>query len=78
MLKTDIPELDLFIRTEIELIGGEADEDEKLQLFRILYNGIRTILAAQIQLPAKDDDTSSERAKRRIDIIKRYLEETKK
>lgn len=75
MPKTDIPELDAFIDAEIELIGGEPNEEEKAQLFRILHNGIRTILAAQVQLPAHDDDTSSERVKRRLKVIRGYLKE---
>lgn len=73
MDKTGIPEIDAFIDAEIELIGGEPNDEEKVQLFRILHNGIRTILMAQLQLPAKEDDTSSERVKRRIKIIKDYL-----
>lgn len=75
MLRTDIPEIDAFIEAEIELIGGETNEKEKDQLFRIFYNGVKTILAAQLQLPAADDDTADERVKRRINVIKKYLEE---
>lgn len=74
MTQTNIPEIDAFIETEIELIGGETNEQEKEQLFKILYTGIRTILTAQLQLPAEDDDTSDERVKRRIEVIKGYLE----
>lgn len=75
MDKTNIPEIDAFIKAEIELIGGEENETEKAQLFRIFHNGVRTILSAQAQLPAADDATSSERVKRRIKVIKKYLEE---
>ena len=73
-MKTNIPEIDAFIDVEVELIGGETNEEEKEQLFKIFYNGIRTILAAQLQLPAHDDDTSDERVKRRINVIKSYLD----
>ena len=72
-MKTNIPEIDAFIDVEVDLIGGETNEEEKEQLFKIFYNGIRTILAAQLQLPAHDDDTSDERVKRRINAIKSYL-----
>lgn len=71
---TNIPEIDAFIETEIELIGGESNEKEKEQLFHILHAGIRTILTAQLQLPAEDDDTADERVKRRIETIKGYME----
>ena len=74
MLPTNIPELDAFIEAEIELIGAETNEEEKTQLFKILYNGMQTILAAQLQLPAKDDETSDDRIKRRLAVIKEYLE----
>lgn len=77
MGKTNIPEIDAFIEAEIELIGGEENEEEKVQLFRIFYNGMRTILMAQAQLPAHEDATSSERVKRRINVIKKYLKESK-
>lgn len=77
MIQTDIPEIDAFIRAEIELIGGEENEEEKVQLFRIFHNGIRTILVAQAQLPSKEDATSSERVRRRTKIIKEYIQETK-
>ena len=77
MGKTNIPEIDAFVEAEIELIGGEETEEEKVQLFRIFYNGMRTILMAQAQLPAHEDATSSERVKRRLKIIKQYLKESK-
>ena len=76
MIPTNIPEIDAFIETEIELIGGETNEEEKAQLFRILHAGLRTILTAQLQLPANDDDTADERVKRRIEVIKGYLEKS--
>lgn len=72
--KTSIPELDAFIEAEIGLIGGEENKEEQTQLWRILWNGIRAILTAQLQLPANDDATSSERVNRRINIIKQFLE----
>lgn len=78
MTKTNIAEIDAFIDAEIELIGGEEDEDEKRQLWNIFYNGIRAILTAQLKLPAKDDDGADERVKRRISIVKGYLEGKKK
>lgn len=78
MAKTNIAEIDAFIDAEIELIGGEEDEDEKKQLWNIFYNGIRAILTAQLKLPAKDDDGADERVKRRIGIVKGYLEGKKK
>lgn len=74
MIKTDIPEIDAFIKAEIDLIGGEEDEEEQKQLWDIFYNGIRAILTAQLKLPAKDDESSDERVKRRIKIVKNYLE----
>lgn len=74
MYKTDIPEIDAFIKAEIELIGGEEDKEEQAQLWHIFYNGTRAILTAQLKLPAKDGDGSDERVKRRIKIIKDYLE----
>lgn len=77
MLRTHIEEIDAFIDAEIELIAGEENADEKSQLLRIMLNGMRTILLAQAQLPAKDDSTSSERTKRRIDLVKKYIEESK-
>ncbi len=77
MLKTHIEEIDAFIDAEIELIAGEENPDEKLQLLRIMLNGMKTILLAQAQLPAKDDPTSAERTKRRIDLVKKYIEERK-
>ena len=77
MGKTNIPEIDAFVEAEIELIGGEENEEEKVQLFRIFYNGMRTILMAQAQLPAHEDATSSDRVKRRLKIIKQYLENSK-
>lgn len=77
MGKTNIPEIDAFVEAEINLIGGETNEEEKVQLFRIFYNGMRTILMAQAQLPAHEDATSSERVKRRLNIIKQYLKESK-
>lgn len=77
MGKTNIPEIDAFVEAEIELIGGETNEEEKVQLFRIFYNGMRTILMAQAQLPAHEDATSSDRVKRRLNIIKQYLKESK-
>lgn len=77
MLRTHIEEIDAFIDAEIELIAGEENPDEKAQLLRIMLNGMRTILLAQAQLPAKDDPTSSERTKRRIDLVKKYIEESK-
>ena len=75
MVKTNIPEIDAFIEAEIELIGGEENDEEKAQLWRIFSRGTRTILMAQLQLPAKDDATSEQRVKRRIAVIKKYLEE---
>lgn len=75
--KTTIPEIDAFIEAEIELIGGEPDKGEQAQLFRIFHNGIRAILMAQLQLPAKDGPTAPDRARRRIDIIKTYLKNSK-
>lgn len=75
MSKTDIKEIDAFINAEIEIIGKEPNKEEQVQLWRIFHNGVRAILIAQLQLPAKDDATSSERVKRRINAVKRYLEE---
>lgn len=74
MIKTDIPEIDAFIKAEIELIGGEENKEEQAQLWRMLYSGMRAILTAQLRLPAKDDDGADERVKRRIKIVKGYLE----
>lgn len=75
MLKTNIKEIDAFIDAEIEIIGKETNEEEQLRLWRIFHNGVRAILTAQLQLPAKDDATSSERVKRRIATVKKYLED---
>lgn len=72
--KTSIPEIDAFIEAEIDLIGGEENKEEQTQLWRIFWNGVRAILTAQLQLPAQDDPTSSERVNRRINIIKQFLE----
>ena len=77
MLKTHIEEIDAFIDAEIELIAGEENPDEKVQLLRIMLNGMKTILLAQAQLPAKDDPTSAERTKRRIALVKKSIEESK-
>lgn len=77
MEKTNIPEIDAFIQAEIDLIGGEENKEEQAQLFRIFYNGVRAILMAQLQLPVKDDPTAPDRARRRIDIIKTYLKNSK-
>ena len=41
-MKTNIPEIDAFIDVEVELIGGETNEEEKEQLFKIFYNIIVT------------------------------------
>ena len=76
MDKTGIPEIDAFIQAEIELIGGEENEEERTQLFRIFHNGIRTILMAQLQLPSGEDEGAAERVKRRIKVVKDYLKES--
>ena len=74
MIKTEIPQIDEFVKAELELIGGEENEDEQAQLWRIFNNGMRAILSAQLQLPAYDDERADGRVQRRIQIIKGFLE----
>ena len=70
---TCIPELDAFIKAEIELIGGETNAEDKAKLWRVLYAGMRTILSAQLNMPVEEDFDYKERAERKIRIIREYL-----
>lgn len=74
IIKTNIPELDAFIKAELELIGGEPNAKDQAKLWRALYKGMRTILSAQLQMPMEEDADYPKRAERRINIIKAYLE----
>lgn len=76
MFNSGIPEIDAFMEAEMELIAEESSVEEQAQLFRILHNGLRTIVLAQLQLPATEDETASDRVKRRIKVIKKYLEKS--
>ncbi len=76
MFNSGIPEIDAFMEAEMELIAEESSVEEQAQLFRILHNGLRTIVLAQLQLPSTEDETASDRVKRRIKVIKKYLEKS--
>lgn len=71
--RTNIPELDAFIKAEVELIGGESNPKEQAKMWRVLYSGMRAILSAQLNMPVEEDSEYAERAERKIKIIKEYL-----